>query len=74
MFELKDYKHAIECFTTAIDRNPNEAEYYSKKAEALKELGRYMEAVESLDMSIKLDQNDSLAFSLRGRHYVTNYS
>jgi tetratricopeptide (TPR) repeat protein len=57
---------AIDFFSKAIRINPNFAPCYSNRGNALKELGRYSEAIISYDKAISLQADDAYTYSNRG--------
>ena len=53
-FNNKDYEKAVEFFTKALEKNPYLVDAYDLRSQALKELGRYEEAVEDLKRAYTL--------------------
>jgi len=48
---------AVECFTKAIEINPNYAETYSNLGNSLKALGRNLQAIDCYTKAIQINPN-----------------
>jgi len=62
----RDYHEAVRCFDKAIEIDSKFALAWSKKGQALKELGNYEEAVRCFDNAIQIDPKNALVFNEKG--------
>ena len=74
-FDSGKYEKAIECFTKAIDLEPNDAFAWKGKGMAFSDSGKYEEAVKCFDESTKLDPDDMDVWYRKGwtLHYLGKY-
>ncbi|XP_030112110.2 dnaJ homolog subfamily C member 7 [Taeniopygia guttata] len=56
-YAKKDYNEAFNYYTKAIDTCPNNASYYGNRAATLMMLGRFREALEDAQQSVRLDDS-----------------
>jgi tetratricopeptide (TPR) repeat protein len=75
-FVAEDYQAAADLYNSAIQSNPNSANYYiARSANSLK-LKKYQAAVTDADSAIKLDNNNNQAFLRKatGLFYLDNFA
>ena len=53
----RKYEKAIECYSRALEINPNYAKVWYNKGNALSKLGRHEEAIECYDRVLEINQN-----------------
>jgi len=71
-----DWQDELERFDKAIQLDPDNAVFYSRRGEAYKKLGRYEEAVTDYSKAIQLNPNNTVYYhSCRGYNYflLRNY-
>ena len=56
------YKEAIECFSRALEIDPENAEAWYNKGNTLYNMEKYKEAIECYDKVIKIDPVDTTAW------------
>ncbi len=64
--ERKDYQSALEAYKQAIFLDPNDADAYANKSEALFRLESYKEALRASEQAIQLDNNLAKAWTNKG--------
>ena len=65
-FQTQNYQRAVDLIGKAIEINPNNADFYSNRGIALKELKRLDEAVASYDRAIRIKPDFAEAHNNRG--------
>ena len=75
MSKKEKYEDALKFIGESIELNPNHHIFYCNKANFLQRLGRYIEAIESADQSLKIEPTyenarDSLAASLNNQYVI----
>eukprot|EP01027_Heterolobosea_sp_BB2_P027027 GEZU01042208.1.p1 GENE.GEZU01042208.1~~GEZU01042208.1.p1 ORF type:complete len:340 (-),score=156.89 GEZU01042208.1:98-985(-) len=63
------FKEAIECYTKAIELNPDNSIYYNNRAAAYTHTGEYQKAVKDCEKAVALNPKYSKAFSRMGTAY-----
>ena len=66
LYNNKKYEDAIKCCDEAIKLNPNFADIYIVKGNALSSLGKYDDAIKCYDQTIKLKPDDAMAYNNKG--------
>lgn len=66
-FEKRDFEGALRICDELIERFPDNARGYQKKAAVLHHSGASIEALTEISRAIEIDPNRSYQFSLRGR-------
>ncbi|PNT69605.1 hypothetical protein BRADI_3g58760v3 [Brachypodium distachyon] len=74
-FKIKEWSKAIEFYSEAIKLNDTNAAYYSNRAAAYLELGRFKQAEADCDKALLLDKKNVKAYLRRGtaKEVVLNY-
>jgi len=67
----KDLVRAIECYTKAIELNPQNAVYYASRAAAFSQMGLHEKAIEDCNTSINLNPTYSKAYGRLGLAYFS---
>ena len=67
--DLKDYANAIDCFTSAISKQPTIATFYINRGVAYDHFGKYQEAISDYSKAIKLKPDDEFSYYNRGTAY-----
>jgi small glutamine-rich tetratricopeptide repeat-containing protein alpha len=62
----KQYNEAIECYTKAIQMNPENHIYFANRAAALSHLGKHQEAIQDCEVSIRIAPSYAKAFGRLG--------
>ncbi|WP_371222808.1 tetratricopeptide repeat protein [Orientia tsutsugamushi] len=57
--ELGQYQKAIKHYGTAIQYNPNDADFYISKGISLYELGQHQESIKNFNTAIRYNPNDA---------------
>ncbi len=65
-YELCKYEEAAECYSKAIELQPNEKTTYSNMGAVQALLGRHEVAIKYLDISISLNPSNSIAWTNKG--------
>ena len=66
LFDMENYRGALEAITEALSLNPLNARYHYVKAEVLRMLGRMPECRKEAEESLSLDPDDQEARALNG--------
>nr|XP_058918297.1 small glutamine-rich tetratricopeptide repeat-containing protein beta isoform X1 [Kogia breviceps] len=62
----ENYAAAVDCYTQAIELDPNNAVYYCNRAAAQSKLGHYTDAVKDCEKAIAIDSKYSKAYGRMG--------
>lgn len=65
-----DLKMVIDCFTEAIDNNPDYAEGYYYRGFSKCQLGNYEEAIKDFDEALRIDPDFAQAYNYRRRAII----
>jgi tetratricopeptide (TPR) repeat protein len=65
-YDARDFNAAIECYTKAIELNPELSLVYFSRASAYSNLGRYEEAIDDYTTAIKLSPEFAQLYGNRG--------
>lgn len=69
-FELKDYEHAFQLYSEAIENDPNNPVFYTNRAAALVRLGRTKEALLDAQKAKKIDKKWIKSYFREGEAYL----
>jgi len=64
-FKIKDYEGALVAFENHISQHPDDYKGYRLKGDALEELNRHTDAIESYSHALALNKNDTLSYKGR---------
>ncbi|XP_045427182.1 small glutamine-rich tetratricopeptide repeat-containing protein beta isoform X2 [Pipistrellus kuhlii] len=62
----ENYTAAVDCYTQAIELDPNNAVYYCNRAAAQSKLGHYTDAIKDCEKAIAIDSKYSKAYGRMG--------
>ncbi|KAM5260454.1 small glutamine-rich tetratricopeptide repeat-containing protein beta isoform 2-T2 [Hipposideros larvatus] len=62
----ENYAAAVDCYTQAIEMDPNNAVYYCNRAAAQSKLGHYTDAIKDCEKAIAIDSKYSKAYGRMG--------
>nr|XP_023481374.1 small glutamine-rich tetratricopeptide repeat-containing protein beta isoform X3 [Equus caballus] len=62
----ENYAAAVDCYTRAIELDPNNAVYYCNRAAAQSKLGHYTDAIKDCEKAIAIDSKYSKAYGRMG--------
>uniref|UniRef100_A0A8W4F6A5 Small glutamine-rich tetratricopeptide repeat-containing protein beta n=1 Tax=Sus scrofa TaxID=9823 RepID=A0A8W4F6A5_PIG len=62
----ENYAAAVDCYTQAIELDPNNAVYYCNRAAAQSKLGHYTDAIKDCEKAIAIDSKYSKAYGRMG--------
>ena len=62
----EQFREAIECYTKAINNDPNNAVYYCNRAAAYTKLNETKNAISDCERAINIDPNYSKAYGRMG--------
>ena len=68
-YNQKQYESAIQCYTKAIELNPNFAMAYNNRGAVYNELKQYERAIQDYDKAIELNPNLATAYTNCGTAY-----
>jgi tetratricopeptide (TPR) repeat protein len=68
-FRAGKYAAAFDCFTAAINRQPESAEAHFHLANTLQHMSRWVESIQHFDLAISRDPASAQAFNNRGHSY-----
>ncbi|KAK1750694.1 hypothetical protein QBC47DRAFT_309134 [Echria macrotheca] len=63
-FKLKDYGRAIECYTKAVNLQPNSATYLGNRAAAYMSANKFVEALEDCKRAAEIEPNTKILLRL----------
>lgn len=69
-YNEKQYREAVESYTSAIKLQSNVAQFYNDRGHAYNALGEYKKAIRDFDKAIELDPQFAIAYNNRGYAYV----
>lgn len=64
-FDEGNFKESIQLYSLAIEKEPNNAHYISKRGVAFFRIGKNAEALYDLDLALKLEPNNPYRYSSR---------
>lgn len=64
-FDQGDFKKSIQYYSLAIEKEPNNAHYISKRGVAFFRIGRNEEAIYDLDLALKMEPENPYRYSSR---------
>jgi len=62
----ENFAAAVDCYTQAIELDPNNAVYYCNRAAAQSKLGHYTDAIKDCEKAIAIDSKYSKAYGRMG--------
>ncbi|XP_063312990.1 small glutamine-rich tetratricopeptide repeat-containing protein beta [Pelobates fuscus] len=65
-----NYEAALDCYTQAIELDPNNAVYYCNRAAAYSQLGNHSTAIKDCEKAISIDGTYSKAYGRMGRAFA----
>ncbi|XP_056397513.1 small glutamine-rich tetratricopeptide repeat-containing protein beta [Hyla sarda] len=63
----QNYEAALDCYSQAVELDPNNAVYYGNRAAAHSQLGRHSDAITDCEKAISIDAKYSKAYGRMGR-------
>ena len=66
----QDYKEAFVCFSKAVELNPRNYEYLTKKGNSLMYFNEYEEAIRCFDQATAINVHYAKAYGLKGKCLV----
>lgn len=63
----QNYEAAVECYSQAVELDPNNAVYYCNRAAAHSQLGHHEDAITDCEKAISIDEKYSKAYGRMGR-------
>lgn len=63
----QNYEAALDCYSQAVELDPNNAVYYCNRAAAHSQLGRHSDAITDCEKAISIDARYSKAYGRMGR-------
>jgi len=67
----KKFEQAVDCYTKAIERNPNNAIYFANRAAAYSHMGKHQFAIDDCKQSLKINPQYSKAYGRLGLAYFS---
>ncbi|NP_001086162.1 small glutamine rich tetratricopeptide repeat co-chaperone beta L homeolog [Xenopus laevis] len=70
LMKEQNYEAAVDCYSQAIELDPNNAVYYCNRAAAQSQRGKHSEAITDCEKAISIDAKYSKAYGRMGRALV----